>query len=67
MRTIYPHEVNKGFSSKFVKGYHLQQTPEEGRRIKWPKHYDDSNKDEDTSVYLPYKKLISSKIKMIFA
>ena len=32
IKTIFPHGVNKRFSSKFLEGYWLQKTPEEGYR-----------------------------------
>ena len=41
---------NKGRSSKFHRGSQVQQTPEEGRRIYWPKHCGNINKDEDNSL-----------------
>ena len=47
IRTGDPHGFNKGCSSKFRRGYRVQQTPE-GRRTYQPKHCG-NNKDEDNS------------------
>ena len=49
IRTGDPCGFNKGRSSKFRVGSHVWQTPEEGRRIYWPKRCGNNNKDEDNS------------------
>ena len=49
IRTGDPHGFNKGCSSKFCEGSRVRQTPEEGRRTYWLKHYGNNNKDEDNS------------------
>ena len=49
-RTIYPHGLNEGFSSKFCVGSRVQQeTPEEGQKKHQPKHCEYNNKDDNDS------------------
>ena len=65
MRTVYPRELNKGFSSKFRENFRLrqessrvrkvssqvrQEAPDEGWRSHRPKHCEYNNKDEDNSL-----------------
>lgn len=35
----------KGFASKFLEGYQLQQIPEEGEQTQWLEHYEDNNQN----------------------
>ena len=46
IRTGDPREFDKGHSSKFHVGSRVQQTPEEGWRMYWPKCCENNNKDE---------------------
>lgn len=48
MRTIYPHELNKGISGKLSEN--IQEIPEECWMMQWPKHCDNNNKYENISV-----------------
>ena len=48
IRTGDPRGFNKGRSLKLREGSRVQ-TPEEGRRIYWPKHCENNNKNEDNS------------------
>ena len=41
--------LNKGCGSEFCVGSRIRQTPEEGRRTYWAKHFEYNNKDEDNS------------------
>ena len=50
IKIIYPHGLNKWFSSKFCVSSGLQhETPEEGWRMHWPKRWEYNNKKEDDS------------------
>ena len=49
IRTGDSRGFNKGRSSKFHEGSRVRQTPEEGRRMYWPKRCGNNNKDEDNS------------------
>ena len=49
IRTGDHRGFNKGSSSKFRESSLVRQTPEEGRRIYWPKRCGNNNKDEDNS------------------
>ena len=50
IRTIYPHGLNKGFSSRFSVGSRVRhETPEEDQRIHRPKRCKHNNEDEDLS------------------
>lgn len=35
----------KGFASKFLEGYQLQQIPEEGEQAQWLEHYEDNKQN----------------------
>ena len=52
IRTGDPCGFNEGRSSKFRESSRVRQTPEEGRRIYWPKRRENNNnnKDEDNSL-----------------
>ena len=49
IRTGDSSGFNNGRNSKFHVGSWVWQTPKEGRRIYWPKHCGNNNKDEDNS------------------
>ena len=61
IRTSDPCGFNKGQSSKFRVDSRVRQTPEEGWRTYWPKHWG-NNKDEDSLKTLNDKKTIFWKI-----
>ena len=49
IKTGNPRGFNKGHSSKFRVGSRVRQTPDEGRRIYWPKRCSNNNKDKDNN------------------
>lgn len=49
MSIVYPHSLNKGFSSEFPIGYQDQYICEKGWRAQQPKCFDNNNKNEDNS------------------
>ena len=51
IRTIYPHELNNGFGSKFhISSCGRNETPEESRIMHQPTCCKYNNKDEDNSL-----------------
>ena len=67
IRTISPHELNKGFSLNFCEGSRIQQdTPVEGPRTKQLKHCEYNNKDEDNSLNTLNDKKLSSLFNYFF-
>ena len=50
IRASDPCELNEGCDFEFHVGFWVwQETPEEGRMTRWPKHCEYNNKDEDNS------------------
>ena len=49
IKTSVPYGLNKGHGLKFCIGFQVWQTPEEGWKTFWVKHWEYNNKDEDNS------------------